>query len=185
MFAEGLGYVTPKAIPVLLNEEDTRGVRKYAESLSILKGYAFENCFVGLSGEAALGKHILKETGITRTVNYELYNNQGDGGIDMNIAGITLQIKTRRKGQANRVKRYTTDFIPLESQFYVFCQIIREGFNYLQVNLLGWISEAELQEQGRLRKHNNDFFIELDSIYLYPISRLMTRLDNENYKGQQ
>jgi hypothetical protein len=181
-FIEGRGYVAPGTTSILLNEEETRIVREYARNLSSLKKYSFENCFVGLSGEAALGKHILEETGIGRVANWELYDNEGDGGVDMKIAGLTIQVKTRFKGKENRVKRYTDDFITLESQFYVFCQVINQGINYTHIDLLGWVSENELRQLGEFRKHKDNWFIEVESKYLYPISRLITRIKNESYQ---
>lgn len=183
-FVEGLGYVIHKKQTVLLNEEETRTVREYAKSLSTLKGYNPDNCFIGLSGEAALGKFILKETGKQRAANWELYDDAGDGGVDMEIFGLTIQIKTRGpKNDVNRVLRYTgTEFVAQNSQVYVFCQVESQEQNLTSVAIHGWIDQNELNERGKFRKYHNLWFTEIESEYLYPISRLITRIKNESYK---
>lgn len=184
MFVEGVGYAIPKKQTILLNEKETRTVREYAKSLSNLKGYNPDNCFIGLSGEAALGKFILNETGRQRVANWELYNESGDGGIDIEISGLTVQVKTRSpKNNINRVLRYTGfEFIARNSQVYVFCQVERQEQGFTEVEIHGWIGENELTERGKFRKYLNLWFTEIQPEYLYPISRLITRIKNESYK---
>lgn len=101
---------------------------------------------------------------------------RGDGGIDLKMFGIELQVKTRVTSSQNLVKAFDERGveIPLTGHAHVFCSWDRQWF----LNVLGWIRNKELSrmpvESSRRGSWKN--FVMADS-QLLPLCRLWNELD--------
>lgn len=127
----------------------------------------------GLVGEWAAYRVLHKSAGEAGGVDTAI-RDTGDRGIDLILAGISIQVKCRTTACPLLVrKRQGHRLCPIRSQVFVFCHWQREW----AVDVLGTVSRKDVQawevRDGKGRGHQNYVGSEAD---LFPIGRLATAI---------
>lgn len=206
MITEGIGKHAPKPVPVLLSEHDLRVVTNAALSHSKYRGYLNSTSqwkrglikeitipkigkltgdpvprFVGLAGEAATVLHLNDRANLRLSLRDELLAG-GDDGKDLEIDGLSIQIKTRQKQSSaarerlNLIRHTNEQRMPClpNACAIVFCELDE---TYRKVSLIGWTYTEWLRTlpavPARVGRHLN---VEVEDKDLKHIGALVDRL---------
>lgn len=201
MIAEGKGIVAPAPLKILFSDHERRVLFQCAQHLDRYDSNGgWRGGYVGpievpnlgtLPSTAApiyVGK--LGEWAVTELARRRFRSlvppvdmtrkPLGDGGEDLLILGLGMQLKTRRKADRVSLVRVTDDRkrpVPLKGEVHVFCEWL--GAGDMIVKALGWKWTREMvrypQVPARRGEHLN---IEIPDADLYPMSRLWAELES-------
>lgn len=188
MRTEGTGLRPPAPVPIKFSRSDFAFLREQAIRRRNFRGYAkradawgrgfiSDPVFVGMCGEQACCAYLNRRLGTDLKVDTVL-RYKGDGGVDIMVFGMRLQVKTRAIGSRNLVRRVTEEkkVVPIPVHAFVFAQLLEsEG----KVNLLGWLPATEATEHGRQVKSGKANFwnLEVDAKFLEPMKDLAEHLN--------
>jgi len=175
MQVEGKGCVSPSPVRITLDKRDTLSVRVFAKNIAARKGWSESSSLIGFLGEAAVGKYVNDKAGIPRLWRAYDFEYIGDGGVDISVAEIKIQIKTQKYGKRCQIKRTANKkLVPLICDLFVFCKVITNlGQAEQKIDILGWIDAKNLQIKGTARMLDGDLFTEIDTKYLEGPNRLV------------
>ncbi len=181
---EGKGYISPKPIRIILLTNEVSHVRAFAKDLSKKKGFNERNCFIGWLGESALSKYLEQQTNIKHLCNCSILPG-GDGGIDVKIFDIDVQIKTKHQSSTcSIVKVKNGQLLSYKCNVFVFGGVVSELFSREQViDLLGWVELQEMENWGKISVKKQLTFSTLDQKYLQPMSRLVHKITARQLLG--
>jgi hypothetical protein len=174
----------PEPVLIRFDPKEVTDIKRVAASLSQKTGYPLYNCIVGWFGEAALAKHIQVRKFINYLLDGKLHPINSDGGVDIVVEGIKVQVKTHQNGGRCLVKRakngnlMTSVFV---ADVFFFCEIENDS----AVSLLGFIDKSELLQFSTTTNIGRDSFLLVDTKYLLPTCRLITRIDNMRSTKEQ
>jgi hypothetical protein len=142
------------------------------------RGFIKDAILVGLVGEHGLCD-LLTRRHFPCCVDLKLYPN-GDGGRDILVSGVRIQVKTRRRGLAKRsfVRRFDRGkIIPLQCDAYVFAQW-EESQDTVQI--LGWVWATDASRRATVGRSPlataTHWNLKIDDASLLPMSRLVDDL---------
>lgn len=116
------------------------------------------NHLTGLLGEAAVAKHL----GISDRLDVEVYADGGDGGVDLEFRGATIDVKT--VGQPRSDPDLTVDaYKPLRADFYTLASRIGET----EVRLIGYAPCRSVAKAPRFSYKGRPYYT-LGQEYLHP-----------------
>jgi hypothetical protein len=155
-----MGRVAPSPALVTLTPSDVELVRMVAERRNRYRGYTYRpdawgRGFVtnpalhGLLGELAACAFINKRLGTRLSIDSEDMRN-GDGGVDIRVRGVSVDVKTRVTGHRCLVRRFDEHkrLMPLTADVYLFAQMESAR----RIWLLGWMSSADMVSLARFEK---------------------------------
>jgi hypothetical protein len=188
MLVEGVGpLVAPRPVREIISPGDysyavdaarsRNQFRRYDERRDQWgRGIVSDPILVGMLGEIGVCSFLNRRCGCRLCIDTEL-RARGDGGVDLSIAGMGIDVKTRNpRSKTNLYRRVDSrgDMRALKSQFYVFCQRVEDRV----VHLLGWISADGLIERARFaRSPVGDWFnLEVTDSHLEPMVRLVAEI---------
>lgn len=143
------------------------------------RGFIRDPILVGLVGEHATCQ-LLTRRGFRCGVDLALRPN-GDGGRDIEVGGLVLQVKTRRKGigQRSLVKRGDRGrILPFQCHVFVFAEWNDEPPLYGPL-LLGWIWAPDARREAFERSPiatASHWNLKIRDAALLPITRLIDEL---------
>lgn len=188
---EGMGLAAPKAARVAIDGSEMyflRDVaakrdahRRYGSSSSTWKrGLCGNPILTGLVGEYAF-ELFLKSRGVKTTVVDDRLNN-GDGGKDAELFGVSYQIKTSAKSYRTCLVRRVNEsarLMPHVCGRFVFCRWA-DGDKYC--DLRGWCSRDTIVELGKFAKgkRGNWFNNEIEDIHFESMSNLAMLIKQES-----
>lgn len=112
----------------------------------------------GLLGEAAVAEYL----GITDQLDVEVYTDGGDGGVDLEFRGATMDVKT--VGQPRSGPDLTVDaYKPLRADFYALASRVGET----EVRLVGYAPCRSVAQAPRF-SHKGRPYYTLGQEYLHP-----------------
>lgn len=182
---EGRGRVAPKPIRILLSNQERRIIRRLTEERTAYRGYAnsqskwkqglvgaSQAVLIGMTGQYALRRYL----GIADDDDSRL-KPQGDGGVDLEHKGLTMQVKTRRGTRIDNLIRRVTDrkkICPLVTKLFAFCQFNDDATVYL----LGWIRSRDARLCGHFKRSSvaEHWNLVVDDVNLLPIHQLKEEL---------
>lgn len=173
-FVEGKGWIAPAPITIKLNEEEVRQTRSAAKYLHKEKPFMKEsNILTGWLGEAAFAKFLYNQLGVHHTANFVILKS-GDGGIDIELYGVKIQIKTHTLGKACVVRRIRGGQLePLPAEILIFVeQLMKNEEKEQHLNLLGWVFRDDLLQHGKLVSNKGWHRTQIDKKYLEPMIRI-------------
>jgi len=192
---EGKGKVAPKVVRVPIGGSELyflRDVavkrdahRAYKSSASTWKrGLCGNPILTGLVGEYAF-EQFLRSRGIQTSVVDDRLNN-GDGGKDAVIFGVSYQIKTSGRSYSTCLIRRVNEskrIMPHVCNRFVFCRW-DDGDKYC--DLRGWCTRDTIVEQGRFckGKRGSWFNNEIEDIYFNSMSDLAMLVRQEASDGE-
>jgi hypothetical protein len=175
---EGAGWRAPKPIRIFLSLSEAEFLRLTAVRIAEARRYDRENVRVGLLGEGALGKFVLRELKLPYVTQAQVHLDptyHGDGGVDATIYGQRVQIKTHRKGGRNAVTRFRRKKAqPIRADLFVFCE--HKSDVPCLVNLNGWVYQRELLHYGRIDVRDKYSLLVIDSKILRPMCEMIALL---------
>jgi hypothetical protein len=116
------------------------------------------NFEIGLLGESGV-RNLL---GIDEDINTEVYTDGGDGGIDLNYRGATIDVKT--VGQHRSDPALTVDaYKPLRADYYALASRISKT----DVRLIGY-APRQFVANAPTKQHNGEPYHFVDQRYLFP-----------------
>ena len=190
MLVEGVGLKAPAPVKVSMMPEEYDVLRDAAAQRAAYRGYARRQdawgrgfirdpILVGLVGEYANCK-FLSRRGFPCEVDLTL-RPYGDGGRDIVVAGLRLEVKTRRKGLGQRsfVKRFDRGrILPIRCDAFVFAEWNDEPPIHCPL-LLGWIwapaARRECFERSPIAKASH-WNLKVRDVALLPMSRFIDEL---------
>lgn len=191
---EGRGVVPPGLVPIAISSADIRFLeqvakdrdrhRDYSRSASTWKRGSTSNpILMGLVGEYAF-QEFLRRKGVKASVVDDALNN-GDGGKDAIIGGVSYQIKTsgklyrscliRRVNESKRIVAHTSDR-------FVFCKW-SYGDKYCDIR--GWCERESIVELGKFCKGKRGgwFNNEIEDIHFNSMANLAMLIKQEITNG--
>lgn len=187
---EGKGLVAPKAIAVSLSRNEISVIQSAAFDRDAHRGYATSRSqwkrgstsnpiLLGMVGEYALQKY-LRCNGVAASV-LDCKLNDGDGGKDATIAGVSYQVKTSGKSYSTCLIRRINEssrIVPHVSDRFVFC---RWHYGDSHCDLRGWCSRETVIELGKLKKGKRGQWWnnEIDHIYFDSMKNLLLLIKQE------
>lgn len=105
-----------------------------------------QNHQLGILGEYALAQFL----GIEKRIDTTLYDDGSDGGIDLNFAGQTVDVKTAGRTQRNPALLVGA-YKPLRSEYYVLAQRIGP----MQFRLVGYCPR-QFVANAKVRKYDGE-----------------------------
>lgn len=158
MLREGLGLVAPTPVAVSITSGDFAYLESAATARDKFRGYATRTdswgrgfvdrpTLVGLLGEHAWCAFLNKQLGTRLMVDLEL-RPRGDGGVDINALGLTIDVKTRVSGERYLVRRINDrkEILPLDAEYYAFAKVVSNK----EVLLLGWTDRLSMTMSSKL-----------------------------------
>lgn len=122
-----------------------------------------ENHRTGKIGEYAVAKAL----GIPDSIDLEIYTDGGDGGVDLNYRGATIDVKTAC--QQRRDPSLTVNARkPLQADYYVLASRIGD----VDVRLIGY-APRPVVENTTVREYNGEPCYYVDQEQLFPFPRLI------------
>ena len=192
MIVEGKGKIAPTPTVVWLTETELVSVRAYTRDLAKKTGWNIDNALVGAFGEGTFAKHLHSTIGLRYLAQTGCYFHYGDGGVDFEIYGVKIQMKTRRRGgycQVKRTRKKSADvysLIPLRCDILIFAELrTKIGAEIQQIHLLGWIRLDEFEQCGEGKRRDDGFYTRIDPKYLEPISKLVALLKVKQQESRQ
>lgn len=191
MITEGTGMRAPAPVKIRLSAGDMTMLRAAAEELESRKygkrtdtwgkGLVASPMFVGLCGEHACCVFLNRKLSTNVQVDTVL-RRYGDGGADIVLMGLRIQVKTRSSGKRNLIRRVddTKRLRGLSVHAFVFAQLLEAQ---RLVHLLGWCHATDARKNGRLSKSARGEWwnIEVEEKYLLPMNDLVTELSSGGY----
>jgi len=191
MMTEGTGVRSPSPVKIQLSTGDMSMLREAAARLESArygkrqdtwgKGLVSSPMFVGLCGEHACCVFLNRKLATNVQVDTVL-RSHGDGGADIVLMGLRIQVKTRSVGKRNLIRRIDGEkrVRGLSVHAFVFAQLFEST---RLVHLLGWCHAADTRKNGRLSKSaRGDWWnIELEGKHLLPMNDLATEISTRGY----
>jgi hypothetical protein len=208
MIVEGIGKKAPTPVTVIVARHEMLVILQEAQRQSDHRGYArggtwaqglkgdvvIENvglitravrpAFCGNLGEYAACCHINRKFGIEVAACDFILRKFGDGGIDLKVFGLTLQVKTRESNRHGNLIRRIDDrgkVLEFSAQAFVFCEW--GGFDSVQ--LLGWEWTKAIENRevvpAIVGDHQN---IVVEDEDLQPMNRLVDNLEARREAGR-
>lgn len=191
MITEGTGMRPPAPVKIRLSAGDMTMLRAAAGELESAKygkrtdawgkGLVSNPMFVGLCGEHACCVFLNRKLGTNVQIDTML-RRYGDGGADIVLMGVRIQVKTRASGKRNLIRRVDDRkrLRGLAVHAFVFAQLLESART---VHLLGWCHATDARKNGRLSKSaRGDWWnIEVEEKYLLPMNDLATELSTRGY----
>lgn len=185
MLIEGKGKVPPSAEIVRLSASEYEFVRTVAVKRAAFRNYAGRrdqwgvgmvpnSILVGLLGEHGLCSFINKRTNLRTCINERLLAN-GDGGHDVDIDGLTLEMKVRVRGRHFLVRRVDDRkrIRQIKSEIVVFAQLKDER----EIHLMGWMTRSQVRSQRHIRSPVGDWWnLEIDESELHHMEHLIEEI---------
>lgn len=191
---EGRGVVPPGLVSIAISSADIRFLeqvakdrdrhRNYGNATSAWKRGSTSNpILMGLVGEYAF-QEFLKSRGVKSFVVDDALNN-GDGGKDAIIGGVSYQIKTsgksyrscliRRVNESKRIVAHTSDR-------FVFC---RWSYGDKHCDIRGWCERESIVELGKFCKGKRGgwFNNEIEDIHFNSMANLAMLIKQEITNG--
>jgi len=180
---EGKGKVPPSPDVVTISASEVEYVRLIAERRNSFRGYAHRQdtwgrglirnpAFCGLLGEHGLCSYLNKRLGTKLAVDGEL-RIRGDGGRDIEIAGMSVELKTRVTGERYLVRRLDDRrrIKEIVSDYVAFSKLISER----EIHLLGWQTRSQFRLLSKLVKSTRGEWwnLDIDERELRPMSQLV------------
>lgn len=180
---EHFGHCAPSPVKVRITEGELGILKHLSSERESYRGYAGKASrwkqglvgttraiLSGMIGQYAAGRYL----GITSD---ESPKPEGDGGIDLEKHGLTIQVKTRLKPRADSLVRRVTDrkrVCLIKAEVMLFCQLVDER----TVLLLGWIRRTDARRLAAFKRspvaaHWNMVIADAD---LLPVSQLREEL---------
>lgn len=202
MIAEGKGVIAPAPKLVSFSDHERRVIfqaaidldryagaaggwrRGYSDPLDIPTLGKLEattaTIYVGLLGQEAVRKLAQNHFGDLVLSNDFRRHENGDGGIDLRILTLSLQVKTRKHPTLPTLVRVDNGegmAVPLTGDAHVFCHIPdRGGFI---VRVLGWKWTRDLKRYPSVPAVRGCHFnIEVPDADLEPMSRLWAEIES-------
>lgn len=193
---EGEGLVAPKPVLVAIGGSELYSLqhaasqrdkhRQYRSSASLWRrGSTADPILMGMVGEYAFQEY-LRKNGIRASVVDDRLND-GDGGRDATIAGVSYQVKASGKSyptclirRINEAKR----IVPHVCERFVFC---RWSYGDRYCDLRGWCSRETVVEMSRLNKGKRGggwFNNEINHIYFESMGSLAMLIKQELDNGK-
>jgi hypothetical protein len=192
MQVEGIGKVPPAPVQVRTALNRLRWLRDEADKRNAYRGYTRRTdawgrgfirnpALVGLMGEHCSCEYLTRR-GFPCFVDIVL-RPYGDDGRDLEVCGLVLQVKTRRKGIARRslVKRGDGRgrIVPLACDVFVFAQWDETAPDDVP-QLLGWIWARDARSYGVFERspvsYADHWNLRIPDALLLPMSRLVDEL---------
>jgi len=174
MIVEGKGHVAPSPKIIELDEDETKVIRIRSKLIAEEKGYNPNNAFVGWIGEGALAKYLREQLGVSRLCD-ACSHPYGDGGIDMTVYDVDLQVKTHRQGNSCVIARVKDKKLrEFKFDIVVFCEMQTDPLEPNQsCALLGYIFRKQISKWGAHERAQGGYWhIRIDPKYLSPMARL-------------
>jgi hypothetical protein len=188
---EGKGLVPPKPVHVAIDGSELYYLQHIASQRDKHRGYRSSSSLwrrgstdnpilMGLVGEYAFQEY-LRSRGIKTSVVDERLNN-GDGGLDAMIAGVSYQIKTSGKSYPTCLIRRINEskrIVPHVCDRFVFC---RWSYGDRFCDLRGWCERDVVVELGKIRrgKKGGEWFNnEIDHVHFSSIPNLAMLIKQE------
>jgi len=121
-----------------------------------------ENHRTGKIGEYAVAKAL----GIQDSIDLEVYTDGGDGGVDLNYRGATIDVKTACQRTTDPSLTVSARK-PLQADYYVLASRIGDA----NVRLIGYAPRSVV-ESATVREYNGDPCYYVDSQQLFPFPRI-------------
>lgn len=142
--------------------------------------------FIGMIGEYGVCSYLNRRLKIDVAAMDFQRRQHGDGGVDLKIFGLTIQVKTRTKSfSVSLIKRAERSglVVPLSACAYAFCQYTREQQNVVQ--LLGWSWARSLLGYPLVPARRGDHMnIEVPDVTLLPMTSLIDELKQRKASEQ-
>ncbi len=186
MQVEGTGLIAPTPVLIKLTAADSAYLQSAADERRTFRRYGSRGDrwgqgliarpeFYGMLGEHGLCTYLSSRT--QKRVSIDLTPRaRGDGGIDVSIAGIAIENKTRVRGHKYLVRRIDGRgrLLPISADVVTFAKAIDDR----SVELLGWLPRAEVRllsvlEPSRVADHWN---LSIPENRLKPMSQLVSRI---------
>lgn len=170
--------LTPSEVSFLQNEAGRRdSFRRYRDRKDAWgRGYTDGPTFVGLVGEHAVCAFLSRRLGVYLKVDTAL-RRKGDGGADVFVFGLRLQVKTKKTGTKNLIRRldHEKQLRGLFAHAFVFARWLE---NQRLVQLLGWIRARDVTEVGKFCKSTRDehWNLDIEDHHLLPMNDLVDEL---------
>ena len=193
MLVEGRGRVAPKPERVKITRGELAYFQKTARIRAGFRRYGARGdewgrglakpgdpvfpILAGLLGEFAVCAFLNSRLGTKIQPDTSLLV-KGDGGRDLIVCGICIQVKTRVTAKTNLVRRIdgSKRLRGLDSGIFVFCQW-RSG--NLHVDLLGWLDAQFIRHSAEMKRGRGDWWnLCLRDENLEPMARLIARLSS-------
>lgn len=187
---EGRGMVAPTPVRIPITQLDIRWLERVANKRDKHRGYGRSSSqwkrgscsdpiLVGLVGEFAFERLLRTRQLPGKVVDDSL--NDGDGGKDAEICGVTYQVKTSQKIYPTCLIRRVSEqkrLLSLVADRFVFCAWSPGDSGCW---LRGWCDQETVIENGKLRpsKRGNWHNTELDHCRLLPMSDLVMLIKQE------
>jgi hypothetical protein len=194
---EGKGLSAPPMVSVRLDQSELSHLersakerdrhRNYKSASSVWrKGSTASPVLVGMVGEYAVEKFLCSKGISCRVLDEQL--NDGDGGVDSIICGVTYQVKTSTKiHETCLIRRVNEDrqLLAHTCQRYVFC---RWNYGDSTCDIRGWCERDTILEHGGFAKAKSKsgqwFNNEIQDYWLLSISDLVLLIKQESRRGQ-
>lgn len=182
MMVEGRGHVKPRPEVIKLSASDVAFIRSVSAQRNAYRGYSSRRdvwgrgflddpAFYGLCGEHAACSFLNRRCGCRLQIDTAL-RMFGDGGTDIDVFGVRIEVKTRVKGRHYLVRRLDEQkkIKPLNADLYVSSKFVSER----EVHLLGWMWRRELTEFSRFEPSTRagHWNLNIDETRLHPMSDL-------------
>lgn len=187
MLREGTGLVAPAPVSIKLSRGDAAMLQRFAHERDNYRQYTQRRdrwgkgliggaTFFGYCGEHALCVFLNRKLR-TRLAVDTVPRRRGDGGLDVVVCGLGLQVKTSVTSALNLIRRFdaAAGIRPLKSDVYVFARWHGES---LTVDLLGWAPRRDVlafsvrQKSERAPHHN----LVVPHDRLRPMAQLLDKL---------
>jgi len=189
--SEGRGIVAPKPVCVAIDGSELYYLQHIASERDKHRGYRSSSSLwrqgstqnpilMGLVGEYAF-QEFLRTRGVKTTVVDDRLNN-GDGGKDAIVAGVSYQIKTSGKSYATCLIRRVNEskrIVPHVCDRFIFC---RWNYGDRYCDLRGWCDRETVVELGRLCKGKRGgtwFNNEIEDVHFQPMNDLAMLIKQE------
>lgn len=143
---------------VRIPEEQLYALKEHADRIADSWGGTVDNHRTGLLGEAAVARFL----GIEDSLNIEVYTDGGDGGVDLEYRGASIDVKT--VGRHRTDPSLTVDaYEPLTADYYVLTSRI----GAVDFRLIGYVPRWFVAN-APVQTHQGEQYHIVDQRYLFP-----------------
>lgn len=188
MFVEGKGLVTPAPVTVPIDTDEMKHVLLRTEQVSKEKRYSKTSTMIGFLGEAAVAKHLYTKLDIRHLCNAGMYYGDGDGGVDIDVLGCRIQIKTHTASNKNLVPEVSNgkgrSFSSVD--VFIFCQVdqLPDVPMRVSVKILGYIRTGDLMKVRESATIHGNRYRVVAGERLNPIAKLIALLNQYREAGK-
>jgi hypothetical protein len=183
MLVEGKGLVAPAPAPITVprnvyayyveQAQRRRSFQRYAQRADAWgRGLTTSPELTGFLGHWAFCNYLNRRMGTSLAPDM-VPRRGGDGGVDIVIGNVTIQVKTRVTSRRNLIRRVDAakKMRGLVCKLFAFARWEPEQ---MRVSLLGWSEALSVLDVGRLRKspRANHFNLDVGDEHLESVARL-------------